>query len=670
MVSVACADTLPEQLVTADRVTQSRDAVASHVTVLDGTDLEQSGAITLDDALRQVAGFSLFRRSGSLVAHPTTQGVSLRGLGGSGASRTLVLLDGIPLNDPFGGWIPWALVPMSRVDRVEIVRGPGTTAWGNAALGGVVNLVGTMPDQPTGSVIAEGGTHGTWRTEASAGSAWGPTAVALAAAHRATDGYPVIRADQRGRVDVPADSTDTAVDGRLAYHLTPDTVATVHLAALDEARGNGTPYTDNASQILTTDLTLRHDAASGDAWRLGTWSRVQRFESRFSAVGPRRAAERPSVDQYAVPVRAGGLSGIYEHPFTDTLRGVAGVDGSLVDSETHEDARFAGRDFTVRRRAGGQLLAGGSFASLQWHPLPALHLSLGGRVDVWQRRALFRTERTRRTGQVTVDAHEPDGSRAVPTPTFSARWAPAPWWSLRAGAAGGVRFPTLNELTRSFRVRQDVTTANPRLRPERSIGGEVGADAARGTVAGSATAYWIDVDDAIGNATVSGPRRASLCPGLPAGGRCAERRNLGTIESRGLELDGSWTFAPRWVASANYALQDTHVRSSDAPRLDGRRSPQVPLHGAVGRLAYDDPAGPIAAIDLRYVGRQYDDDRNRHPLGGFVTVDAHVGWHLGTHCELFLRAENLLDRTYPIARSDVTAIGAPRLVHGGVRLVF
>lgn len=663
-------DVLPERVVTADRIGQSRSEIGSHVTILDGTDLVHSAASTLDDALRQVAGFSLFRRTGSLTTHPTAQGVSLRGLGGSGASRTLVLLDGVPLNDPFGGWIPWSLVPLERIDRVEIVRGPGATAWGNAALGGVVNIVGAMPDGPTAVMTTEGGTHGLVRTDASAGTLLGPVNLALAASHRALDGYGLLRADQRGRIDRNARSEDTAVDARLRYRLSDHTTALWHFAGLDESRDNGTPYTDNATRLLQTDLTLRADPQRNDRWRATTWFRAQQFASRFSAVGEQRMQERPSVDQYAVPVAAGGLNGVWEHLWSEQLSSAAGLDGSLVDAETHEDARFDGRRFVVRRRAGGQTLAGGGFASLQWHPLPALHVSLGGRVDLWQRRAVFRREASLVTGRETLFEQTPDATRVVPTPTVAVRWSAASWVSLRGGLAGGVRFPTLNELTRSFRVRSDVTTANPRLRPERSLGGELGVDLTHGRLAASATAYWLSVDDAIGNATVTGARRVQLCPGLPADGRCSERRNIGRIASRGVELDGAWSVASHLTLSTTYALQDARVEASSAPRLDGRRSPQVPLHSVVGRVAYDDPAGPLASCEVRYVGRQFDDDRNQHPLGGFATFNAQVGWHFGPHWQLFLRAENLLDRTYATGRSDVTAVGAPRLVHGGVRLAF
>lgn len=114
-----------EVTVTATRTEQWLGETAASVVVLSSEELAAAAVPTVDDALRQVPGFSLFRRAGSRFANPTAQGATLRGLGGSGTSRALVLADGIPLNDPFGGWIYWARVPRASVDRVEVLRGAG-----------------------------------------------------------------------------------------------------------------------------------------------------------------------------------------------------------------------------------------------------------------------------------------------------------------------------------------------------------------------------------------------------------------------------------------------------------------------------------------------------------------------------------------------------------------
>src|SRR5499426_594098 len=136
---------LPPMVVSAGRVAQPLSDIPTHTTVLTREDIERSSAQTVDDLLREVPGFSLFRRSSSLVANPTTQGVSLRGIGPSGVSRTLVLLDGVPLNDPFGGWVYWSKVPLESADRVEVVEGASSNLYGNYAMGGVINIITPRP---------------------------------------------------------------------------------------------------------------------------------------------------------------------------------------------------------------------------------------------------------------------------------------------------------------------------------------------------------------------------------------------------------------------------------------------------------------------------------------------------------------------------------------------
>ena len=131
--------------VTATRTEQRVSDTAASVTVFTQQDLASSGALTLDDALGEIPGFMLYRRNGSLTANPTSLGVSLRGVGTSGASRALVISDGIPLADPFGGWVYWDRVPMTSVSAVEVVEGGVSDLYGGEALGGVINVIPRRP---------------------------------------------------------------------------------------------------------------------------------------------------------------------------------------------------------------------------------------------------------------------------------------------------------------------------------------------------------------------------------------------------------------------------------------------------------------------------------------------------------------------------------------------
>src|SRR4051812_6326643 len=110
------------------------------ISVLDQTEIREQPGINIDDRLRAIPGFTLFRRTSSIAANPTTQGVSLRGLGSSGASRSLVLWDGIPVNDPFGGWVYWTRIAPDELERVELSRGAATSVFGDRAMSGAISL--------------------------------------------------------------------------------------------------------------------------------------------------------------------------------------------------------------------------------------------------------------------------------------------------------------------------------------------------------------------------------------------------------------------------------------------------------------------------------------------------------------------------------------------------
>src|SRR6266849_4460405 len=182
-------------------------------------EIELSGSLALDDVLREAPGFSLFRRSGSLFANPTSQGVSLRGVGASGASRATVLLDGVPLNSPFGAWVYWDRVPKLSVESVEVVSGAASDLYGSGALGGVVNIV-TKPLRK--SFATAESSHGNENTPAVSLDTgvvkdnWG-ISVALQAIR--TNGYILVPRDQRGSIDTAAGTRDLSGTLRISRKL-------------------------------------------------------------------------------------------------------------------------------------------------------------------------------------------------------------------------------------------------------------------------------------------------------------------------------------------------------------------------------------------------------------------------------------------------------------------
>ena len=468
--------TLATEVVSAARLPQPREHIASATRTFDRADLAASPAATLDGALRALPAFSLFRRSDSFSANPTAQGVSLRGLGPSGASRSLVLLDGVPLNDPFGGWVAWSKLPRESLARIELVPGGGATAWGNAALGGVVHLLSAAPDTTSGSATVTAGEAGTRSAEFAATLAGGPARLDLGARAFGTDGYALVAPQRRGPVDVPAWSRHRSAHARWRQPLAPDLHLALAVRTAEEKRGNGTPYQRNASRENFASLALAGQPAPAFAWTAVAYGQDQRFASTFSGVNAARTAETPASDQFAVPAVALGAAWTGSWRHADRTVTSLGADTRRVRGETREHFTYSNGNFTRLRIAGGTQSAAGLFA-LHERPLAAdLRATAGLRLDRWSDTAGHRRESDRATGVASRDERYPALADTELCPSAGLVWTPTPAWRLRAHAQNSFRRPTLNELHRPFRVGANVTEANAALRTEHARSAELGAE--------------------------------------------------------------------------------------------------------------------------------------------------------------------------------------------------
>lgn len=639
-----------ELTVTATRTERRLGDTAASVVVLSTEELAATAAPTVDDALRQVPGFSLFRRSGSRFANPTAQGVSLRGLGASGASRALVLADGVPLNDPFGGWVYWGRVPRASLSRVEVMRGAGSDLYGSSALGGVVQLLRRGAGD-SGLVLE--GSYGERETpEGSLFAGWSRNGWGASVAAEAfrTHGYILVDAVERGPVDAPAASRHTSAEATVERRSAGGGRLFLRGSRFDEERENGTP-------LQVNDTGIRQWSAGGDwtagggALSLRLWAGDQDFHQTFSAVAAGRASEALTREQ-EVPAETVGGSFQWSRPLGDHHALVGGFDLREVDGASEETALTGPRP--LASSAGGRQRTAGLFLEDLIRATPRLSLTLGGRIDAW------RNEGERSTGGgPAVRLAERDETAFSPRASLlfqaTGRWA----WT--ASAYGGFRAPTLNELYRAFRVGDVVTQANDELRAERLTGAETGAlyNAPRGRLTARGTLFWMEVDRTIANVTVS------VEPGLIT----RQRRNLGRTRSRGVEAELTARAGHRWTLSAGYLFSDARVASAPAePGLEGLRLPQVPRHQLTGQIRFDDPRLATVGLQARWIGGQFDDDQNRFRLGSFAAVDAIVSRSLGGGLSAFAAAENLFDERYEIGRTPVRTLGPPRLLRLGFRL--
>jgi outer membrane receptor protein involved in Fe transport len=635
----------PAPLVDAVTVTASRGderlATAAATTVLTSAELLNSPAGALDDALRATPGFSLFRRSSSRVSNPTTQGVTLRGVSGSGASRTVVLADGLPLNDAFGSWVYWNKVPHAAIERVEVVRGATGDLYGADALGGVVQVLTFSPGRTRLRATLDGGSHSTGRASGFGGVQRGRWNAEAAGEWLRTDGVITVADEARGSVDVRADSDyGTGFVGG-GYDAGP-WHASARVSLYREERGNGTPL-----QVNDTDWKQvsgeAGGSAMGGAWLTRAAGGTQSYYQTFTAVAADRASERLTTEQ-TTPSSFANVSA----QWSGLWRGNAvlfGVDAKHTESDIEEFRYSLTNVRSGPFLAGGSESSGAGFARVSLAPVERLMVVAGVRLDAWR--------------STPSSADLPEHSSVFLSPRVSAAYELHPSVSLQASVYRASRTPTLNELHRGFRVGNIVTNPNPQLDPEQLGGAEAGARFASKLVSARVTGFWNRLTDAITNVTIA------TTPALIT----RQRQNTDTVRAAGVEIEADVRPHPHWTVSGVVAVTRSSFTNTPAqPALDGNRVPQVPAYQAGATVTYVDPARFTAALQLRTLGEQFDDDLNQFELNGFTVVDVMGSKEIRRGLHGFVAVENLFDVEYDVGRTPIRTIGWPRTVRGGVRL--
>lgn len=644
--------------VTAERTLSRVSDTAASVLVLSTEDVTTTAALTLDDALRQVPGFTLFRRSGSRTANPTSQGVSLRGVGASGASRAVALSDGIPINDPFGGWVYWGRVPRESVSRIELVQGGASHLYGTDALGGVVNFIPRDARDGALSFEASYGNQQTPDVSLFAGGRLFQWSAQLSAEVFHTDGYIIVDEPERGPVDVKAGSEHTTLDLKLERSLSDKGRVFVRGSIFGESRENGTP-------LQTNDTYIRQLAAGGDwqsqslgSFSLRAYGGAQIFDQGFSAIAANRATETLTRSQ-RVPAQQIGFTSQWSRAAGSRQTLVAGFDAREVRGASDELVFVAG-NLTSAVGAGGRERTYGVFAQDIIRLTPRWFVTLGGRFDRWRNYdALSATRPLTNPGPGTVTIFK-DRDETAFSPRVSLLHKLTDSFSFFVSGYRAFRAPTLNELYRSFRVGNVLTLANDQLRAERLTGGEAGANFAafdsRLHVRG--TFFWSEITRPIANVTLD------VTPALIT----RQRQNLGRTRSRGFEVETDARLTNTITVSGGYQFVDATVRRFPANlALEGLLIPQVARHQLTVQARYSNPSRFTLAIQSRAVGAQFDDDQNLLPLDRFFTLDLFASRSLGRNVEAFAAFENLFDQQYAIGRTPVKTVGPPLLARVGIR---
>jgi len=696
-IEVVPAGLLETVTVTPTRTAQRLGDVPASVNVMTSETIESSPALLADDILRQVPTFSLFRRASGLVANPTAQGVSLRGVGPSGQSRTLVLLDGIPFNDPFGGWVYWTRVPLVSVDRIEITEGPTSSLYGNIAMGGVINIITSRPTRRTLELKPQYGSRKSPKLDFFASDQWNKVAAAVEGSFLDTDGFPIVAAIERGPIDNNADVVYKNMTGKLEYTPSDRLNMFVRAGYFTEARVNGKVGEVNDTKWTTINGGVR--ARLRDYSNLEARMFVDEQKSHFNFLAVTNPATTRNVVRLATDqhVPTSGLGGMaqWTKAFGRAHAVSAGFDFRRVDADSEEDGFVASvptsivgvtqaATLTVQRVSGGTQQSTGVFVQDIFTPTSKLVLTLSARLDHWRNYAGHNLETTVATGLPTINNKPalPDKSDNVASPRAAALYHISDRVSVWGAANSGFRAPTLTELYRQFAVGAVTTFPNSDLGPERLVGGEAGLNLAPiHNLTVRTTWFHNRVSDPVANVT----QIATFCSARSAPAGCAQKQNLGKTRVRGIQADAEYRLGTFWRLSGAYMRDDAKVTDGGiVPALVGKFLPQVPKHRGSVQVAYTNPKIATVALGIQAVGLQFNDDLNTQfiptatlaaagydpvaaGLPGYTVVDLSVARDISRNIQAFVGAQNLFDADY-FVQTNPSTIGTPRLVNVGIRV--
>ena len=659
--------------VTPTRTEQRLGDIPASTHVIDQEEIRHSPAMLADDVLRSIPTFSLFRRTSSLSAHPSAQGVSLRAIGPSGISRSLVLIDGVPFNEPFSGWVYWTRIPLESVNRVEMIDGASSSIWGNYALGGVINVVTERPKPKTFEFRSQAGTRDTYKADFFGSQTFDKFGVSLEGSFFDTGGFPQVIAEERGPIDTKAQVSYKNVILKADYSPTDRMSTFVRVGYFREERDNAkvttfdpvTPEANN-TEWKAYSAGVRASLPDQSDLQASVFLDNTRFNSNFLAVPTPRSVARVSTIQHVPTDAVGGLVQ-WSKPISTKYLLSAGTDFRHIKGATEEQGMNATNGLTVAtlRDGRGTQISSGTFLQLQYLPVEKLSLTASGRVDHWRNYDAHYIETTVATGLPALRniGDLADKDETVFNPKLAALYHVTDKVTTWGSIGKGFRAPTLNELYRNFSVGALLTLGNADLGPEKLTGGELGVSLAPIDNLTVRTTWFDNVmTDPIATIT--------LTPNT-----LAQRKNIGKTRIRGIQTDVDYRLDSHWRASAGYVFNRARITENPSDTsLVGKFLQQVPENRGSLSVSYTHPRYVDVTLSALFVGHQFDDDQNVKAKTGedpglpaYGVVDLSALRALGRNLDLFLTVQNMFDKEYWV-QLQPTTIAAPRLVNVGFRV--
>ncbi|MFT3818167.1 MAG: TonB-dependent receptor [Rubrivivax sp.] len=703
-------DTAPAQpatqsvVVTAARGSRLQDLDVS-TTVLRREQIELSPETTVEQIVNRIPGvFALNQPSGQL--HPTSQVFSIRGFGTTTNVNTLLMVDGVPANDPFFRTIDWRQIPKEAIERIEVIRGGGASSlWGNLAMGGIVNIVTREPQPGERRVSLSAGSFGTWSADAGLTLLATETLrVGLLAGASGSDGYQQTPAAYRNpRMAATASRSDDLQLGAV-FTPAPDARYDAKLSA-HRARESSLVWD------LTRNAWDSYKLSAGGSWRLAApgsslnanaWLGRSEMDTTNAGQAPAYSNATPAA---AVPYVSQIEAAKYRHAggsvFLQTRLGPLhdvkiGIDARRIAADD-ELALYGPGAQTAAIVARGEHRFLGVFAQGTWRPLDEapLELTIGLREDLWQARDAGVSGRILSNGS-SLSNPVPDTSTHTFNPRLGLKYLVGEHWALRAAVYRNFAAPGMNQMYRSFVSGSSYTATSPTLKPQTNVGQELGLDFQRAGLSVSFTAYdnrldgFIDFAPLCTTAASCNPLIAGT--GLAAGSitRVNQYVNAGRARLRGAELLGRWQATPDLAIDGGVSRTSAYLTRSDyttpaatPPDPVGKQLGQVPLWTLNLGVQWQALPGLTLSLQGKAFPPYWNNTAHTQRNDGAALLDLGVNWRIRSGLTLWASVQNLGDQRYfdqgltvttiegsTVATSSIPALGQPRMVSAGLRQQF
>ena len=648
----AIADTthpteLAPVVVSATRTPHTLTDLPVSTTILRGDEARATPALTLDDVVRTIPSLNVPFES-AVVGHYTSNALSMRGLGGY--VTTLVTLDGVPLNDPFSGYIQWLKVPKDLVDQVEVVRGGNSSLYGTYALGGVVNIVTRQPTTNQGEALLSYGSNSTPRGNAMANVVLSPKLrLMVNGNYYNTTGYIRPVPEDAGPIDIPAWSRSLNLFTQLSTDLSDHSSSFIRANYYNMYQNQGSPLGHDGQNVLDLAWEIENRTASGGRTSATVfYQRDVPFTYNTDPITERGVDEFVS-NFHRTPANFFGASALWSTLSANARVGTTlGVDTRVVSGDDFGDVYSAPDSFAYHEVGGGTQLTGGAFAQLEYHATPAFELLGSVRFDGW---ANNDGHHSRTPGFDSTFANRTETSLS---PKLALRYRAARSWTLRGAVYRAFNAPNLDELYRPYSAQSYANVPNPYLGPETLLGGEAGVEYTRGRGSVQANIFQNNISDVISYNPIAFDPVYTTQP-----------VNVGSVRTRGVEVFGSWNVARAWRLSASYTYTESIITDNPPDTtVVGNTQGDTPKHQASASLGY---VGGRSSVYLRgrYVGERYMDISNTRQIDSYFVADLSASLAIGPRLEAFLEVQNLLDALYVVSEYGFDARGTPRQIFAG-----